>query len=72
MQATVGDRLHVHSNTIGRPGRVGQIVEVRGADGAPPYRVRFADGHETLIVPGADSTVERPRLGPRLSRRFLG
>jgi hypothetical protein len=72
MQATVGDRLHVHSNTVGNPDRIGQIVEVRGEHGAPPYLVRFPDGHEALIFPGPDSVVEHPESRPRLSRRFLG
>ena len=72
MQATVGDRLHVHSNSVGEPDRSGEIVEVRGDEGAPPYVVRFPDGQETLVFPGPDSTIEQPGAGPRLSRRFLG
>lgn len=58
MQATVGDRLHVHSNTVGASDRTAEILEVRGADGQPPYLVRFPDGHESLIFPGTDSVVE--------------
>jgi Domain of unknown function (DUF1918) len=58
MQAQVGDRLHVHSRVVGNVDRVGEIVEVRGGDGGPPYLVRFEDGHETLVFPGADATVE--------------
>jgi Domain of unknown function (DUF1918) len=58
MQATVGDRLHVHSKTVGDPDRIAEIVEVRGIEGAPPYLVRFPDGHETLVYPGSDSVIE--------------
>ncbi|WP_173077260.1 DUF1918 domain-containing protein [Phytohabitans rumicis] len=58
MQATVGDRLHVHSNTVGAKDRVGEIVEVRGAEGKPPYLVRFPDGHESLVYPGPDTVIE--------------
>ncbi len=58
MQATVGDRLHVHSRTVDQRDRSGEIVEVRGAEGAPPYVVRFDDGHERLIFPGPDCTVQ--------------
>ncbi len=58
MQASVGDRLHVHGRTVGQTDHVGQIVEVRGADGAPPYLVRFDDGHEALVFPGPDAVVE--------------
>jgi hypothetical protein len=60
MRATVGDRLHVHSRTVDQPDRSGEVVEVRGADGGPPYLVRFDDGHERLMYPGPDCTVDRP------------
>jgi hypothetical protein len=59
MQAVVGDRLHVHAKTVGQPDRTGEIVEVRGQSGAPPYLVRFEDGHTGLIYPGPDAVVER-------------
>lgn len=65
MQAHVGDRLHVHSRTVGLGDRVGEITEVRGDDGAPPYVVRFPDGHETLVFPGPDSVVEPATAGRR-------
>ena len=54
MKATVGDRLCVHSRTVDRPARLGEVVEVRGPDGQPPFLVRFDDGHETLLFPGPD------------------
>jgi hypothetical protein len=58
MRATVGDRLHVHGNTVGERDRMGEIVEVRGPDGGPPYVVRYEDGHEGLVFPGPDAVVE--------------
>jgi hypothetical protein len=58
MRATVGDRLLVHGNTVGSPDRMGEIVEVRGRTGGPPYVVRFEDGHTTLVFPGPDAVVE--------------
>jgi hypothetical protein len=58
MKATVGDRLHVHGNIVGQPAKTGEIVEVHGAAGTPPYLVRFADGHTSLIFPGPDAVVE--------------
>lgn len=61
MQATVGDRLHVHSNKVGEHDKVAVILEVRGENGKPPYRVRFSDGHESLIYPGPDCVVEAAR-----------
>ena len=60
MQAVVGDRLHVHGNVVGHPDRTGEIVEVRDSGGAPPYLVRFDDGHTCLVFPGPDAVVEHP------------
>ena len=59
MRATVGDRLHVYGRTVGQKDRMGEILEVRGRNGAPPYLVRFSDGRETLLYPGPDCVVER-------------
>ncbi|MEO6090785.1 MAG: DUF1918 domain-containing protein [Umezawaea sp.] len=58
MQALVGDRLHVHSRVVGVEERLGEILEVRGREGAPPYLIRFVDGHEGLVYPGPDCLVE--------------
>ncbi|MFC9892970.1 DUF1918 domain-containing protein [Nocardia sp. NPDC127579] len=58
MIANVGDRLHVHGNVVGQGDRQGEIIEVRGPEGAPPYVVRFSDGHESLVFPGPDAVIE--------------
>ena len=58
MQATVGDRLHVRGNAVGQSDKIGEIVEIRGAAGSPPYQVRFEDGHTCLVFPGPDAVVE--------------
>jgi hypothetical protein len=57
MRAEVGDQLVVESNSDSTHRRVCQVVEVRGADGLPPYVVRWEDGHEGLMVPGPDAHV---------------
>ncbi|MGW6062953.1 DUF1918 domain-containing protein [Streptomyces sp. NPDC055189] len=57
MRATVGDELVLHGRTVGQHDRIAEIVEVLGADGGPPFRVRFEDGHETLMSPGPDTVV---------------
>jgi len=61
MQAAVGDRLHVHGKIVGQAEHAGEIVEVHGSDGAPPYLVRFDDGHTRLVFPGPDAIVEHLR-----------
>jgi hypothetical protein len=58
VQAAVGERLLVHGNKVGTVDVTMEIIEVRGHDGAPPYVVRYPDGHEGLVFPGSDCTVE--------------
>jgi uncharacterized protein DUF1918 len=65
MQAAIGDRFHVRGNIVGQPERSGEIIEVRGAGGEPPYLVRFDDGHTSLVFPGPDAMIERPRKKAR-------
>jgi hypothetical protein len=69
MQAAAGDRLHVHGKIVGHPDRTGEIIEVRGAGGEPPYLVRFDDGHTSLVFPGPDATIEHPRRKGAKGRR---
>jgi Domain of unknown function (DUF1918) len=58
VQAAVGDQIVVNATHIDEPVREGEILEVRGADGAPPYLVRWsADGHEGLVFPGPDAHI---------------
>lgn len=57
MQAEVGEVLILKANHVGEPDRSGEILEVRGENGGPPYRVRFDDGHEGLVFPGPDAIV---------------
>ncbi len=57
MQAKVGDRLLVegHNEIVHR--REGEVVEVRGPDGGPPYMVQWEDGHQGLVFPGPDAHI---------------
>ncbi|MGA8209382.1 MAG: DUF1918 domain-containing protein [Nocardioidaceae bacterium] len=58
MIAAVGDRLLVRSTHVDGPVRDGEILEVHGEGGRPPYLVRWSDnGHTSLIFPGPDATV---------------
>ncbi|TDT94119.1 uncharacterized protein DUF1918 [Streptomyces sp. 846.5] len=57
MHARVGDRILVHGRTVGQQDRQAEVIEVLGPDGTPPFRVRFDDGHETLMSPGPDTVV---------------
>lgn len=58
MKAAVGDRIIVRSTHVGEPQRDGEILEVHGPDGDPPYVVRWSDnGHEVLLFPGPDTQI---------------
>ena len=59
MQANVGDRIVIKGHRIGEPDRDCEVLEVHGADGGPPFLVRWEDsGHETLFFPGSDASVQ--------------
>ena len=59
MHASVGDEIVIAGHVVGEAKRVGQIVEVRGTDGEPPYRVRWQDsGRTTLLYPGYDASIK--------------
>lgn len=58
MRASVNDRLVVRSHHVGEADKEAVVVEVRGTDGAPPYVVRWSDGHESVFFPSADTVVQ--------------
>jgi hypothetical protein len=57
MHASAGDEIIIHGRNLDTPDRRGRVVEARGADGSPPYLVKFDDGHETILFPGPDVEV---------------
>lgn len=58
MQASVGDMIVIKGHRVGEPDRDCEVLEVLGADGSPPYRVRWSDtGRESLFFPGSDARV---------------
>ena len=63
MQATIGDRICIHGSIVGHPDKNGEIVEVHGSEGAPPYLVKFDDGHTRLVYHGPDAVIEHPASG---------
>jgi hypothetical protein len=61
VHAVIGDRVVVAGAKLGAPVRDGEIVEVHGQNGEPPYLVRWSDsGRESLFFPGPDSHIEAP------------
>jgi hypothetical protein len=67
MRASVGDRIVIRQHRVGDVIRDGEILEVRGEDGRPPFVVRWSDdGHVSTFFPGSDAYVEH---FPRKARR---
>jgi len=63
MRARAGDELTVKGRRQGEEDRHGEIVEVQGADGAPPYLVRWLDDWESIYFPSPETVVEHHPAG---------
>jgi Domain of unknown function (DUF1918) len=64
MRAQVGDELTVKGRHQGDGDRHGEIIKVDGQDGAPPYVVRWQDGHESVFFPSSDAEVQHHAARP--------
>ncbi len=76
MRARAGDHIILAGELVDQPTRAGEVLEC-GPDGAPPYTVRWEDGHTSTMYPGPGAVlrvtegghrefsdvVERPDLG---------
>jgi Domain of unknown function (DUF1918) len=65
MQAKVGDELTVMGRRQGDDERHGEIIEVHGEDGAPPYLIRWRDGSESVFFPSSGTVVQHHPAGTR-------
>jgi len=70
MDVKPGDHLLVRGHTVSQPDRNAEVLKVLGANGGPPYQVRWAeDGHEGLFFPGSDALIEKaPKSGKKRPR----
>jgi len=62
MRAETGDEIVARGRHVGDEDRKGVIIEVHGEGGAPPYLVRWENGHESVFMPSSDSLVEHRPL----------
>jgi Ala-tRNA(Pro) deacylase len=52
------DVVEVSGRRVGEPPRLGEILEVLGRPDRPHYRVRWEDGHESILYPGETTTIK--------------
>jgi hypothetical protein len=63
MATMVGDRIKVESEKAGSPARQGEILEIIEASYGTRYRVRWDDGHESVVQPhGGTVTITHPDI----------
>jgi uncharacterized protein DUF1918 len=48
---SAGDRVEAESKSVDQPPRRGVIEEVVAQEPAPRYRIRWDDGHESILTP---------------------
>jgi len=57
VRAKPGDRIVIAPTNLNGVVRDGEVLEAKGPNGSPPYRVRWSDGHEAIIYPGVGATI---------------
>ena len=67
--ASAGDRVIVESERVGESAREGEILEVLGAHEGLHYRVRWEDGHESIVYPSGGSITIVPKVRETSSSR---
>ena len=68
MSAKAGDRIEIESETVGTPAREGEIVEVIQGAISVRYRIRWGDGHESVITPSGGTARIISRRAPKKDR----
>lgn len=67
--AHAGDAIEISGHRVGSAPRTGEILEVLGEPGQQHFRVRWADGHETVFFPSSDAVVRPARAAARKKSR---
>ena len=61
MQVKSGDRIAVESEHVGDGAREGRVLDVIGSGDGVHYRVKWDDGHESVVFPTAGSITVIPK-----------
>jgi hypothetical protein len=63
MEATVGDRVSLDAKKVGQTRRGGVVLDVSQGLAGVRYQIRWDDGHESSISPGAGVLIVEGRAG---------
>jgi RimK family alpha-L-glutamate ligase len=66
--ARAGDEISITGHAVGDSPKTAVILEVLGDAGHERFRVRWEDGHESILFPGEDAVVRRPAKRAAKSR----
>ncbi len=61
MEVKSGDRIAIESEHVGEGSREGRVLEVIGTGDGVHYRVKWDDGHESVLFPTAGSVTIIPK-----------
>lgn len=69
MEGKVGDRVLIDAKKVGQPRRAGVISGVSKGLSGLRYRIRWDDGSETVLAPGAGNMTVRAKRGGKGAAR---
>jgi len=74
MSAKPGDRIEIGSQTLGAAAREGEILEVIQGEVSVRYRIRWRDGHESTMSPGAGTAriITTPKKDRKKTKKGKG
>ena len=68
MKCEIGDRIRIESERVGQQSRAGVVEEVLMQD-PPRLRVRWDDGHESIVAPASGAAMVEPQRKPTAKGR---
>jgi RimK family alpha-L-glutamate ligase len=66
--ATAGDEISITGHSVGDAPKIAVILEVLGDEGHERFRVRWEDGHESILFPADDAVIHHPKSKPRRAK----
>jgi hypothetical protein len=72
MEATTGDRVSLDAKKVGQARRGGVVLDVSQGVAGTRYQIRWDDGHESFITPGAGALIVEGSKKAKGSKKSSG